>query len=165
VKSALVAIAGVLASFGVMYAICIHVGANISPAILAAALAVGLARRPERPDARALLIKLATLPIVALAAGIVGLTFRALPALGAVLFCAGVALSIWLRNFGERASAIGRTIALPFIAMLVVPLRPETALGPAIGALLVIASGVIAIACITVVQWIADAIGIEARAA
>ncbi len=154
-----------MASFGAMYAICTHLGANISPAILAAALAVGLARRPERPDVRALLARLLTLPLVALAAGIVGLTFRSFPPLGAALFCAGITLSIWLRNYGERASAIGRTIALPFIAMLVVPLRPETSLGPVIGALLVIAAGVAAIACTTAVQWIADAIGLEAHAA
>jgi hypothetical protein len=165
VKRALVAIVGVLASFGAMYAICTHLGANISPAILAAALAVGLARRPQRFDARETLVRLATLPLVALAAGIVGLTIRALPPLGAVLFCAGITLSIWLRNFGERASAVGRTIALPFIAMLVVPLRPETSLGPVIGALLVIAAGVIAIACTMGVQWIVDAIGLGARAA
>lgn len=163
-KSALVAIAGVLASFGAMYAICTHLGANISPAILAAALAVGLARRPERLDPRAMLLRLATLPLVALAAGVVGLTFRTLPPLGAALFCAGMALAIWLRNFGERASALGRTIALPFLAMLIVPLRPEMTLAPVAGALLVIAAGVVAIACTAGVQWIADAVDIEARA-
>jgi len=165
VKSALVGIAGVLASFGTMYAICTHLGANISPAILAAALAVGLARRPERPDLRTMLVRLGTLPLVALAAGLVGLSFRTLPPLGAALFCAGMFFSIWLRNYGERASALGRTIALPFLAMLIVPLRPETALGPVAGALLIVAAGVLAIGCTALVQWIAVAIGVEAQAA
>ncbi|MGB8798655.1 MAG: hypothetical protein WCC70_13970, partial [Candidatus Aquilonibacter sp.] len=86
-KSALVAIAGVLASFGVMYAICFGLGVNPSPAILAAALAVGLSRRPEHLDPRAIARGLVVLPAVALAAGFVGLALRVAPPLGAALFC------------------------------------------------------------------------------
>ena len=153
-KSALVAIAGVLASFGVMYAICFRLSVNPSPAILAAALAVGLSRRPEHLDRRALARGLVALPAVALAAGLVGLAFRAVPPVGAALFCAGIALSICLRNFGERGSAIGRTIALPFIAMLVVPVRVDS--GQLwLGALLVILAGAIAFVCTSAVQRIA----------
>ena len=150
-KSALVAIAGVLASFGVMYAVCLRIGANSTPAILAAALAVGLSRRPEHLDARALARGLVVLPLVALAAGLVGLAFRVAPALGAALFCIGIAVSIWLRNFGERGSAIGRTIALPFIAMLVVPVHVDSS-RPGLGALLVLLAGAIAFVCTSAVQ-------------
>ena len=150
-KSALVAIAGVLASFGVMYAICFGLGVNPSPAILAAALAVGLSRRPEHLNPRALARGLIALPGVALAAGLVGLAFRVAPALGAALFCAGIAVSIWLRNFGERGSAIGRTIALPFIAMLVVPVHVDSG-RLWLGALLVLLAGAIAFVCTSAVQ-------------
>jgi hypothetical protein len=154
VKNALVAIAGVLASFGVMYAICFALGVNSSPAILAAAIAVGLSRRPEYLDPRTPARGLIVLPAVALAAGLVGLAFRVVPLLGAALFCAGIALSIWLRNFGERGSAIGRTIALPFIAMLVVPVHVDSG-RPWLGALLVILAGAIAFVCASVVQRVA----------
>jgi hypothetical protein len=154
VKLALVGIAGVLASFGAMHGICAYAGVNASPAILAAALAVGLARRPERLNLRATLVKFAALPVVALGAALVGLALRALPVLGAILFCGGVTLSIWLRNFGERGAAIGRTIALPFLVMLIVPLHVDGG-RPGLGALLVIVAGAIAFACTYAVQWIA----------
>ncbi|MGD0967930.1 MAG: hypothetical protein ABR949_06545, partial [Candidatus Aquilonibacter sp.] len=76
------------------------------------------------------------------------------PVLGAILFCGGVTLSIWLRNFGERGAAIGRTIALPFLVMLIVPLHVDGG-RPGLGALLVIVAGAIAFACTYAVQWIA----------
>lgn len=153
-KTALVGIAGVLASFGVMYAICMRAGINTSPAILAAALAVGLARRPEELDLRGTLAKVASLPLVALGAALVGLALRATPLLGALLFCAGVTLSIWLRNFGGRGAAIGRTVALPLLTMLVVPLHVQGG-HAGVGALLVIIAGALAFACTYVVQRIA----------
>ncbi|MGH7708207.1 MAG: hypothetical protein ACREM6_09830 [Vulcanimicrobiaceae bacterium] len=101
--------AAVLASFGVTFAICTRLGVDISPAILAAALAVGLMRRPERLEPRSLLIKFVTLPLIALAAGFVALALFAVPVLGAVVFSGGIALSIWLRNYGPRTWAIARS--------------------------------------------------------
>ena len=151
-KQAAVAMVAILASFGLMYAICIRLGADSSPAILAAALAVGLMRRPEQLGPRVVLEKFVTLALIALVAGGIGLAFRAVPALGAALFTLGITLSVWLRNFGERASAIGRTIALPFLAMLIVPVHVEG--HPGLGALLVLAAGAIAFVCAVVVQWL-----------
>jgi hypothetical protein len=153
VKTALVGIAGVLASFLAMYGICVFAYANTSPAILAAALAVGLTRRPEKLDARATLAKFLTLPVIALGAALVGLAFRELPLFGAVLLCGGVTLSIWLRNFGERGSAIGRTIALPLLTMLIVPVHVDSS-KPGLGALLVILAGAVAFVCASAVQRI-----------
>jgi len=154
-RGAVVTIVAVLISFGVMYAICTGAGAGASPAILAAALAVGLARRPERLEPHTSLLKGIALPLVALAAGAVGLTFRAFPPLGAALFCAGISLSVWLRAFGERGNIVGRIIALPFLAMLIVPVRVETARGPGSTAVLVIIAGVVAFACSAAVQRLA----------
>ncbi len=151
-KQAALAMVAVLASFGLMYAICVRLGVDASPAILAAALAVGLARNPEKLEPRATLQKFIALPLIGLAAGGVGLAFRAAPPLGAALFTLGVTLSVWLRNFGERASAIGRTIALPFITMLVVPVHVEG--HPGLGALLVLLAGALAFVCTLVVQWL-----------
>jgi len=152
VKSAAVALLGVLATFGIMYALCMRAGVDASPAILGAALAVGLARRPEHLDTRELLIKLVALPVVALAAGAVGLAFLKIPPLGAALFCTGVTLSVWARNFGERGAALGRIIALPFITMLVVPVHVDPGHVPLAGALLVIAAGLTAFVCTFAVQ-------------
>lgn len=143
--------AAILASFAIMYGLCIRLGVDSSPAVLAAALAVGLTRHKEKLAPRAALSRLLLLPLIGLAAGGIGFAFRAMPALGAVLFTLGITLSVWLRNFGERASAIGRTIALPFIAMLVVPIHVEGR--PGLGALLVLAAGAIAFICSMVVQW------------
>jgi hypothetical protein len=142
----------VIASFGIMYALCMRTGANASPAILAAALAVGLTRKAEKLDVREALEKFVSLPLIGLAAGGIGLAFRTVPLLGAALFTFGITLSVWLRNFGERASAIGRTIALPFITMLVVPVHVEGR--PGLGALLVLLAGVIAFICSLAVQWL-----------
>ena len=154
-KQAALAMVAILASFGIMYGICARAGVNASPAILAAALAVGLTRKPEHLAPREVLARFVLLPLVGVTAAGVGLAFRTLPALGAALFCIGIALSIYLRNFGERASTLGRTIALPFIVMLVVPVQVDSAAHPGLGALLVLAAGAIAFACTAVVQWLA----------
>jgi hypothetical protein len=151
-RQAALAMTAILASFGIMYAICVRIGVDASPAILAAALAVGLARRPEKLELRAALEKFFTLPLVGLAAGGIGLAFRTFPAVGAALFTLGVTASVWLRNFGERGSIVGRTIALPFITMLVVPVHIEGR--PGLGALLVLLAGAIAFVCTLAVQWL-----------
>jgi len=153
-RAAVLAIVGVLASFGVVYAICVRLGTNTSPAILAAALAVGLARRPEHLEWRRALLALVLFPVVALSAGAVGATFRVLPVLGAALFCGGISLSVYLRNFGERGRALGRTIALPFLAMLIVPIRADLSRGPIFAIMLVIGAGIVALICSFAVQRI-----------
>jgi len=159
-RSALIAIAAVLTSFGVMYAICMQSGVNASPAILAAALSVGLMRRPEKLGPRALLAKFVMLPLIALTAGFVGFTLLRLPALGAVLFSGGIALSILLRKYGERGAAIGRVVALPLMSILVVPVRIEGVEGRLVPPLIVIAAGAIAMASTAAVSWFAARVGI-----
>jgi hypothetical protein len=151
-KQAALVMVAVLASFGIMYAICVRLGVDTSPAIMAAALAVGLGRRAEKFEARAVLEKFVTLPLVGLAAGGIGLAFRTFPPVGAALFTVGLTASVWLRNFGERGSIVGRTIALPFIAMLVVPVHIEG--HPGLGALLVLLAGAVAFVCALAVQWL-----------
>jgi hypothetical protein len=160
---ALGSIAAVLVSFGAMDALCARLGVDPSPAILAAALSVGLMRNPERLGARALLTKIVVLPLIALAAGLVGLAIVAVPALGAALFAGSIALSIWLRNFSERATAVGRTIALPFIAILVAPLRPDAAHGRWTSALLLLAAGAAALVSTTIVAGLAARFGMAAE--
>ena len=140
------AMAAVLASFGIVYEICVRAGAGPSPAILAAALCVGVARRPEAPSIRAFLIKLGELPLVVLGAGLAGVALLRVPVLGAILFAVGIALSVLLRQYGERAAALGRSIALPFMTILVVPVRVE-AHDPVVAVLLAIVAGAVAVVC------------------
>lgn len=139
--SALVSIAAVLLSFGVMYLACMQLGVNTSPAILAAALSMDLMRRHERLSPRTLLVKFLMLPLIALAAGLVGLAFLNASLLGAVLFSTGITLSILLREYGPRANALGRVIALPLISLFVVPVHIQSPGGKLIPTLLVIAAG------------------------
>lgn len=108
---------------------------------------MGIVRRPERLDGRALLVKLLTLPLIAIAAALVGAALLKFPVLGAVLFSGGIALSIALRRYGERGAALGRAIALPFITMLVVPVAIEGNASRGIAFLLVLAAGAMAVVC------------------
>jgi hypothetical protein len=163
-RSALVSIAAVLLSFGATYALCLGLEVNASPAILAAALCMGLMRRTERLEARAVLTKLLALPLISLAAGLVGFAFLKLPVFGAALFTGGIVLSILLRRYGERGSAIGRVIALPLITILAVPpAHIEGAHGWLILPLLVVAAGVISLISTLVVSWLAARLGLVAE--
>lgn len=155
-RAATVSIAAVLLSFGAMYALCVSLGVDASPAILAAALSMGLMRRHERLGIRALLLKFLMLPLIAVAAGLVGLAFLKVPLLGAALFTAGITLSILLRRYGERANAIGRVIALPLISIFVAPVHIDVSrAGPAL-AVLVIAAGMVAFASTVALEWLAE---------
>lgn len=162
--TALVSVAAMLASFGVMYAICAALAINASPAILAAALAMGLMRRAERPDLKALFLKCVSMPLLALVAGLVGLALLKAPPFGAVLFTGGIALSILLRRYGPRAAALGRLVALPFITILVVPVRVEGIPGRWLAPLLIVGAGVAALVCATSASWLAARLGMEIEA-
>ncbi len=143
-RAALFSIAAVLAAFLAMYGLCVKLGHDPSPAVLAAALTVGLMRRPERATPAGLSAKLAMLPLIAMTAGLIGMLFHALPLAGAALFTCAVAVSVWLRNFGERGAAAGGVIALSFMAILVVPVRPGTGAERVTTAVLVVLAGVFA---------------------
>ncbi len=115
-------------------------------------------RRPEPLQWRRIAVRLVALPLIALAAGLVGAALLRVPVFGAVLFVAGIALSIALRRFGERGAAIGRTIALPFMAILVVPISLH---GASRGALflLVLAAGAAAMLCATGAWYVGARLG------
>lgn len=147
IRGAVPPFAAALVSFLITYALCVRSGVNVSPAILSAALAIGLARRPEELSLRTIAAKLLAMPAIAVGAGLVGLALLRLPVLGAVVFTAGIALSIALRQLGERGAAYGRVLALPFLAILIVPIRVDPGAHPATTALLVAGAGIIALAC------------------
>lgn len=163
-RTALVSISAVLASFGLMYAVCVSLGINASPAVLSAALTLSLMRRAEPLEWRALLIKFLGLPLVALAAGLVGLALLHVPPLGAALFIGGITVSILLRRYGPRAAALGRVVALPLMAILVVPVRVEGIPGHWLAPLLMIGAGICAEACAAAATWFAGRLGVAIAA-
>ena len=117
-------------------------------------------RRSENFSLRALAARLFTLPVIALAAGLVGLAFLRVPPLGAALFTCGVSLSVALRQFGERAAAIGRAIALPLLTILIVPVPLDHAAGPVVAAALTLAAGAVAVLCAAAASYTGAYLGL-----
>ena len=96
------------------------------PAVLAVVLCLSLSRSHLDRDRRGRIEAAFALPFVGLAAVGVGILLHRYPWLGAVVFTAGMFLSIWLRRYGPMAQRAGSLIALPFVALLVTPSMPAT---------------------------------------
>jgi len=128
---AAVTLAAVVASFATMTVLCDAAGAQRGPAIAAAILAVGFARRADGARDATPVLGALRLVAVALIASAVGALLRALPIAGAIIFVAVLAGSVWLRAFGARGRAISTLLALPMVALLVVPFGPAHARGGA----------------------------------
>jgi hypothetical protein len=96
------------------------------PAVLAVVLCLSLSRSHLDRDRRGRLEAAIALPFVGMAALGVGTLLHRAPWLGAILFVAGMYLSIWLRRFGSTARRLGSLIALPFVVLLTTPYIPPT---------------------------------------
>ncbi len=154
------AIAAAGASFCTVYALCRALHAGPEPAIAAVVLAITLSRREGPATAAHAALAPFIITGVALVAAGVGWLLRTIPAAGAAVFTAAMFLSIWLRNFGAGARAAGALIALPLIAMLVVPVGPGTAPGgPPQETLLIVCAGLVALGYVLAVKAIAKALG------
>jgi energy-converting hydrogenase Eha subunit C len=163
--SATTTLLAAVASFLTVYALCRVTGAELQPAIVAAILALVLARRPSPARAGHLAASFATLPLVAVLAGGIGWLLHAAPIAGAIVFTAGLAVSVWLRNYGGMIRKAGTLIALPLVALLVTP--PPTATtrsGRITDLILVACGGAIALAYVTLVQLLARRVGLGPRA-
>ncbi len=149
-----------------MWYACRALGAQPQPAILAAILAIGLGRRERATTLADATLACLRIGGVALAATGVAWLLHALPPLGAIVFVAGMFLSVWLRDFGARGRTLGALVALPLVAMLVVPVAPAAAPGgPLVDLALAIGAGVVALAFSTAIQWIARRTGVIAASA
>jgi hypothetical protein len=154
-RAAAPGMAGTLASFLLTYALCVRFGTNSSPAILSALLSIGLTRSLEQHGSRLLVRRMVAIPVVALGAASVGALFFHVPIAGAVVFVLGMGISVVLRRYGRAASAIGGTIALTLMAMLVVPAPIDRSAGLLVGIAVVLAAAVIAQLC----AWAAAYVG------
>lgn len=91
------------------------------PVTLAIVLAYALSRSHLDHDLRGRLEAAVILPIVSLAALAVGMLLLHVPWIGAILFVAGMGVSIWMRRFGPGARRAGSLIGMPFIVILITP--------------------------------------------
>ncbi len=92
--------------------------------VLAVVLCLSLSRSQLDRDRRGRIEAFFVLPAVGLAAAGIGLLLLRFPIAGALVFTAGMFLSIWLRRFGPMARRVGSLIALPFVTLLTVPYMP-----------------------------------------
>jgi hypothetical protein len=91
------------------------------PAVLAVVLSLSLSRSHLDRDLRGRIEAAIALPVVGLVAVGVGMLLHRAPWIGALVFVAGMFLSIWLRRFGPMARRAGSLIALPFVVLLTTP--------------------------------------------
>jgi hypothetical protein len=96
-------------------------GLHTDVLVLAVALALTLAATQRTADTRRRLMSLVLLPVTAAASIFVGRLLASHYAAGAAVYTAGMALAIWIRRYGPVGTKAGTLIALPLVALLVVP--------------------------------------------
>ena len=142
--AAALTVAAAAASFCAVYVISARLGAGPNAAILSAVLALSFARRRAEGGSHPWKWELGgILGVGVAAAGVAWLLHNYFP-LGAVVFTAGLFLSVWLRRFGGRWRQLARVMALPFIGLLVAPGAPHSSAGPGADLFLVLLAGVVA---------------------
>ncbi|WP_369225811.1 FUSC family protein [Streptomyces sp. R39] len=96
-------------------------GLHTDVLVLAVALTLTLASTQRTADTRRRLISLVLLPATAATSIFVGRLLASHYTAGAAVYTAGMALAIWIRRYGPAATKAGTLIALPLVALLVVP--------------------------------------------
>lgn len=162
--AAAVTIVAMVAAFCTVYRIAMlyHAGANAG--ILSAVLVMTQSRRGAAGHDRSLFAELAVFLFVALGAAAVGWLLHNAFVMGATVFVAIVSLSVWTRRFGDNIRRIGSLLALPLVAVLVVPARPNAPGGVPVDMLLVFVAGAAAFGWLFVLTHLAERIGMRAQA-
>ncbi|MFD8818728.1 FUSC family protein [Streptomyces sp. NPDC059627] len=111
----------VLLSWGAALALEGAAGLHTDVLVLAVALTLTLANTQRTADTRRRLMSLVLLPATAAASVFVGRLLASHYTAGAAVYTAGMALAIWIRRFGPAATKAGTLLALPLVALLVVP--------------------------------------------
>lgn len=142
--NAALSVAAAAASFICMYLLSRRFGAGPSAAILSAVLALSFARRRAEGKAHTWQWDLGGIIVVGIGAAGVAWLLHTHFVLGAMVFTAGLFLSVWLRRFGGGWRQLGAVMALPFIGLLVAPGAPHSDGGPGMDLLLVLLAGVVA---------------------
>ena len=116
--TAIAGIVAVLASFLTAYAIGARFSAGPSLAIMSAVLALTLARRSGADRSRGYACDASR---DCRCCGLGGISTALDPGTRRDSFVVAIVLSVWLRQFGRRATEIGGLIALPFVVILISP--------------------------------------------
>jgi fusaric acid resistance family protein len=148
------AVATMLAAIAAMLSV-LAIDPEPGPAILAVVLSISLSRSQLDRAPRERLEAAFALPLVALTAASVGLLLRAWPWVGALIFTAGLCVSIWMRRFGRLAARAGSLVALPFVTLLVVPYLPTTKVGHALALWMPVIVALLALAWVSVAHALA----------
>jgi hypothetical protein len=144
-------LAAVVAAFAAIRLVGERFGTGPEPAIVAAVLALTLARRALARSLGEGILVAAMLAGIGLVALAVGRLLLVAPPLGAVVFTAGMALALYLHGGTPRVRRIGRLIALPLVAILIVPRAAPTPPGAAFASiLLTLLAGPVAYGCVAV---------------
>ncbi|MFJ5307856.1 FUSC family protein [Streptomyces sp. NPDC088350] len=96
-------------------------GLHTDVLVLAVALTLTLSSTQRTADTRRRLTALVVLPVTAGASIFLGRLLASHYTLGAAVYTAGMALAVWIRRYGPAATKIGTLLALPLVALLVVP--------------------------------------------
>ncbi|MHA7985576.1 FUSC family protein [Rathayibacter sp. CAU 1779] len=137
---------------------------GIGPSIVVLAVMLSISFTDERAGATAAQrwISLGMLPLVGIAAVAVAGLMVGVPVLGDAVFVVVLSAGIWVRRYGPTASRIGTLVALPFIAVLVVPAPVQPGAGFSLwGAVVALLVAVVAL----LVQWLARLTGVTPRRA
>ncbi|WP_327680686.1 FUSC family protein [Kitasatospora sp. NBC_00458] len=94
---------------------------RVDVVVQAVVLAATAARVQLTADRYDRLLGLAVLPAAAAGAAEVGRLMTLHPNVADALFTLGMALPVWVRRFGPRAARAGGLLALPLVALLVMP--------------------------------------------
>jgi len=127
---------------------------GVASGVLGVVLSLSLARSHLAGERRGAWEALFALPLVALASVGVGHLLHAEPWLGAAVFVAAMAASIWMRRFGARALRAGSLIALPLVTILVAPPLPRSGTGALPAPLVPVAVALAALVCVLLAQWL-----------
>ena len=131
---------------------------GVASGVLGVVLSLSLARSHLAGERRGAWEALLALPLVALASVGVGHLLHVAPWLGAMVFVAAMAASIWMRRFGARALRAGSLIALPLVTILVAPPLPPSGRGGLPALLVPVAVALAALACVLLAQWLGRAL-------
>jgi Fusaric acid resistance protein-like len=128
-------------------------------AVLAVVLCLSLSRSELDRDRRGRIEAAIALPIVGLAAIGVGTLLHRMPWFGALVFVAGMFLSIWLRRFGPLWRRVGSLISLPFVVLLTTPYMPSTSGSPIPAVLIPVVIALLALLWVSTLHAIARRVG------
>lgn len=126
-RPAVVTMVATLGSWLTSWGIASRAGLGSDVIVLGTILPVTLSQliaRRTPASRRERLVRLASVPVVALAASEVGVMIEHHRWYGGAVFVAVLAASIWVRRFGALATSLGSLVSMPFIVLLVSPVAP-----------------------------------------